>query len=76
MVHCRIGSLWNRSNGRIVTFDINATTNIQTNVVWEFIRANSAVVKFFHKVTANQQSGYISVIPIGELHRGVELASG
>ncbi|HBS26313.1 MAG TPA: VapC toxin family PIN domain ribonuclease [Gammaproteobacteria bacterium] len=49
---------------------------IDTNVISEQrkqARANPGVIQFFKQTAEHQHRGYISVITVGELRRGVEL---
>ena len=49
---------------------------LDTNVVSEIRkvqRANAGVVEFFNYLTKNAKQGYITVVTLGELRRGVEL---
>ncbi|HED35923.1 MAG TPA: type II toxin-antitoxin system VapC family toxin [Gammaproteobacteria bacterium] len=49
---------------------------LDTNVISELRkkkRANPGVARFFQKITEQGSLGYISVITVGELRRGVEL---
>ena len=49
---------------------------LDTNVISEQRkreRANSGVIQFFRQTTEQGEAGYISVITVGELRRGVEL---
>ena len=49
---------------------------LDTNVISELrkqARANPGVIQFFQQTVERGEAGYISVITIGELRRGVEL---
>ena len=65
----RTSNAWNPPRKRQVYL-------IDTNIVSETRkkeRANPGVVKFFDHVVASGEPVYLSVVPIGELRRGVEL---
>jgi predicted nucleic acid-binding protein len=49
-------------------FDTNVISELRKNT-----RANSGVRRFFNQIEKKREQGYISVITVGELRRGVEL---